>query len=321
MDQAPSVPAHVVRDNSAIPGYLRAVLVAATLGRDVHWTVRAALDAARDGNIAAFGYMMIRSVRKRPDRHELAEINAVCMSGRNDLFRVVKPVSASPALQGCLPVAFRGVMRKSAAERNIECVELLLDVGIPWDDECMQDAAGAGDVEFIARLRDLGCPWTARACTRAAVVGHLDCLVWLVERGCPLDADDVLSNPRRGNVKCLDYVFDVAGCRWNSTVVDEAIGLDLPDVLDWALGKGLMDPEDDRLAWIAVRKGNLNVIKWLKHNGFAMGHSSEGAYRSNHMKCFMWMARNGCECYPETRERAEQGIAWNAESDLILPWI
>lgn len=110
-----------------------------------------------------------------------------------------------------------------------------------------------------------------------------------------IDSDFILSRPK--NVECLDYALDVAGwSQCTNLVCFEAARLGLIQVLEWALGKGLMDamratPDNDTLAVIAGFVGKLYVLNWLETNGFAIGRASCRDFRHS-WDAFHWLREN-----------------------------
>jgi len=159
----------------------------------------------------------------------------------------------------------------------------------------MMERVDAGNLSRadVGKLRKL--------CSMAALDGRLD-VMKVVGSRVPraIDAEEVLKNPRVGNVMCLDYAMEVAGYSpYTWTVCAEAVRRDLVDVLDWARNKGLMDRMrskngDSCLAYIAAELGSINSMQWLCANGFAIGETSNIAYYYNQTECFLWMAQNGC---------------------------
>jgi hypothetical protein len=134
-------------------------------------------------------------------------------------------------------------------------------------------AAKDGRIDMIAwlRSRDPPVPWDATVCATIAAKGHLQVLQWVRSQNppCPIDSRAFVAAARNGRMSILEwlrYETNVTATNnlWTPEVCAAAAANDQLDTLIWLR---LLDPPcpwDKYSCTIAVARGHLYILKWLR---------------------------------------------------------
>jgi hypothetical protein len=120
--------------------------------------------------------------------------------------------------------------------------------------------------------RENGCPWNENVFEVAAENGHYKVMIWVHENGCPIN-HFILTNQAYVNIyaemgyldilkfaKSIGIFTIINKGTWNHAVTGCHI-----NVLEWLLSEEC--PTCTRACRDVVRKGNLEVVKWLDEKG------------------------------------------------------
>ena len=77
------------------------------------------------------------------------------------------------------------ILEDVALNGNLEVVQYLRQLGIPWNMMICSNAAKNGHLTLLKWCRANQCPWDECTCTYAAWNGHLELLQWCRANQCP----------------------------------------------------------------------------------------------------------------------------------------
>jgi hypothetical protein len=98
-------------------------------------------------------------------------------------------------------------MLEAADFNDLAVVQFLRAQGCALNTSMFTAAAARGDTAMCAYLHAEQCPWNTRACSAAARNGHASTLRWLMEHGCPWNAFCVQTSAAEGgSVEALQFL-------------------------------------------------------------------------------------------------------------------
>eukprot|EP01127_Copromyxa_protea_P016163 TRINITY_DN4757_c0_g1_i1.p1 TRINITY_DN4757_c0_g1~~TRINITY_DN4757_c0_g1_i1.p1 ORF type:complete len:583 (+),score=74.03 TRINITY_DN4757_c0_g1_i1:43-1791(+) len=217
------------------------------------------------------------------------------------------------------------IFASAAKSGNLEVLQQLMDLGLPYDHkapkyaakyghlhalrwltdccpltiDCFIAAAKKGNIEVLEYLLSRNCPWSTQVASTAARYGHLEALNWLSENGCPWD-DLVYWNAVSGGTKNIIPILKWAksrNCETRDRDIFEAAArspvLNL-ELITWLLDNNF--PHDCNTCVAAAKVGNLNLLKFLIKRGFEWKRdiTTFHAAAKNHLHVLVWLVENGC---------------------------
>jgi len=177
--------------------------------RRLPWDADACEAAAECGNLECLAFLVENGCPVNYDRIcESAAANLRCLTYTHKRGGKLSPtVAVKAALAGALKCLehlhtngciFTVEVANAYVQTNLspECLQFLLDVGCPVNEETCQLAAtrfpfgglaGSFDEKLacLKLLHERGCPWDERTCMEAASCVNITCLRYAVEHGCP----------------------------------------------------------------------------------------------------------------------------------------
>ena len=120
---------------------------------------------------------------------------------------------------------------------HLETLRWLHEHGCSWNTMTCDFAAGKGNLEVLCYARTNGCPASRWTCVRAISRGDLEMLKFAYSNGCPLREEAYACAVEGGHLEILGWLYD-QGCR-NEHICDFARQYNRPDILAWAIQKGL----------------------------------------------------------------------------------
>ncbi|AJF97763.1 ankyrin repeat protein [Pandoravirus inopinatum] len=169
-----------------------------------------------------------------------------------------------------------------------------------WDVAHCSNAASAqsdsDENETLRWLIGVGCPYDAETVWKLAARGRLGTLQWLHgigNRGEPIVSDDAIGDGKPTNV----HRIDVNRCMWHEVARAAASGGHL-DVIQWA--KDVGHPWRDGICDAAARGCHLNVLSWAyDEHGCAWSDRSKAkackrAVRRGDLELIKWLVDRGC---------------------------
>ncbi len=127
-------------------------------------------------------------------------------------------------------------------------------------------AATFGHLNIIKWAKSDGYTWDENVCENAALNGHLNILKWARENGCDLNPDICSKAALNGHLNILKWARE-NGCNWNSAICTNAALNGRLEILKWAIANGC-DLEIGICTTGALLYGHLNILNWLKENGY-----------------------------------------------------
>eukprot|EP00102_Acyrthosiphon_pisum_P018488 XP_016655698.1 PREDICTED: uncharacterized protein LOC103311870 [Acyrthosiphon pisum] len=79
---------------------------------------------------------------------------------------------------------FLNICKEAALHGHINCLKVVHEIGVPWNDTC-SNAALNGHMDCLIYAQEDGCPWNEQTCNFVAMNGSMDRLVHARENGCP----------------------------------------------------------------------------------------------------------------------------------------
>ena len=155
---------------------------------------------------------------------------------------------------------------------------------------CVSACVGAatnGHLPTLKRLRELGAPWNGIVCDAAARNGHLHVLEWAHANGCRVDGLTASEAARGGHIHVLQWLYD-----HHFLIPREVLSTcgDCIAVLEW--GKTMFELSEYSDACMnAIELGHVQVLDWLKSQGFNFGTMhTDAASKSADARIVQWFA-------------------------------
>lgn len=168
-------------------------------------------------------------------------------------------------------------------------------------------AAENGWLDLLIWARFHNRKWNEYTLSRAAHNGHLEILKYAYENGLKKKFNSEICShaAKNGHLEIIKWAHSIY-CKWNRQSYINAIEFGQLDVLIWALkncseGKdnimlfenfSYMNPKD--LCGYAIHTGKLEIIKWLKMNGYnCKSLTYEYVISCGEVEIMKWMIENG----------------------------
>lgn len=189
-------------------------------------------------------------------------------------------------------------------------------------------AAEGGQLNVLKYLRSVHCLWDERTCTAAAKQGHLKTLKWAVENGCPWNNQVTIWATYNGDLNMLSWAIG-SGCDYNAyEMANIATKHGYIHILQWIkthIEKGT-DYIDQNTILDVVRKGNLDLLKWLFVNCGNYEHKKRFctiAAKRGYLEMLRWLRRRGCPwngkkvCILLARQGCTGTLVWAKDNEGV----
>lgn len=160
-------------------------------------------------------------------------------------------------------------------------------------------AVEGGHFDVLKYLRYLGCRWDERTTATAAHYGHIEILKWAVENGCPWNGHVVIHATDRGHLDILKWAIDKRCPFINHELISIAVRKGHLHILEWIRDHlGGIGYIDEDVMQTMVEKGKLEIAKWISENYRGYQHKARFctiAAKWGHLEMLQWLRSQGCE--------------------------
>ena len=187
---------------------------------------------------------------------------------------------------------------------NIQVMKYLLEKGAKLDAKSLQTAIDNGQLEMAKWMLENGCSLENISIKTAAGKGYLKIVKWALENRCKYEANAALSAVNSGQLRVVEYLH-TNGFELHEKCFIVALEIGHLNIVQY-LSKTMKFPEN--AFDLAVKSGDLDVVKWLYENGCATSKNAPTiAARCGYLYILKWLRTKGFQFDKSVFEAASQG--------------
>jgi hypothetical protein len=129
-----------------------------------------------------------------------------------------------------------------------------------------RETDAAGPVAVVKRARELGCGWSRDLFPYAIGRGWLDLAKWAHGEGCPSDRFAAATAAKRGDLKALQWMYEVGGFKFDHRSCSSAAAYGQLEALIW-LREVARCPWSRWVVIESAKRGHMHVLQWALEHG------------------------------------------------------
>lgn len=162
------------------------------------------------------------------------------------------------------------VLRKVAKNGNLNFLKWLHENGCKMNASIFSDAVEGEHLKIVEWLLEIDCPKDRYSCFEAAKKGNLNLLIWLRNNNFPWDETITCIAAKKGHFELLKWAIE-NGCPLDPEACENAAYKNHFEIVKWLSDKC----SKEKVFESAIIAGSLEMLKWLKCEGFPIPESFE----------------------------------------------